>query len=257
MASSILAMIGISAEVWKTIPQEDRDRISQAVKTGSIDAAKKILRTLGYGNPASEIIEPIEGKRQRTTVNLLQTDVDALSEIAESKDLTKTHIIDTALSLAMSKFNETTTIDQMLKQTNNFWFNRDLDIVKQILPPEQAKTLTPHQKAYLYVNLRDSTDRQKVFEALDLLNDLDQINAMNLILEKASKFQDGQLLGYNINIIANEIRAKITPLQRKYCQFKLGSENLAKLEALTVDKFPKPAIFKEKESKSPEIELVE
>jgi hypothetical protein len=65
MASSILTVLGISAEAWRSIPQEDKDRITQAVKAGSIDAAKNIAQTslatlevtkrmLGIGNPHSK-----------------------------------------------------------------------------------------------------------------------------------------------------------------------------------------------------------
>lgn len=179
-----------------------------------------------------EIIEPTEGRVQ-TSLRLLKKHVVGLSEIAEGKGLNKTEIMDEALTIALGQLNDVTQIDKMLKKTSNFWFNRDLDHVKSLLPIEKAKDLTPYQIAYLCINLKDPSDRARVFEALDLTEKLDEINAMNLILEKASKFQDGKLLGYNLNILANEIRAKITLLQDKYLHLKLGSKSVKQLEERT------------------------
>lgn len=208
----------------------------------------------------TEIIEPTEGKRLPTTLKLLKSHVDGLSEIADARDLTKTAIIDEALSIAISKFNDTTFIDQMLRETSNFWFNRDLERVKQLMPIEKAKSLSPYQKAYLNFKLKDRADRQRVFEALSLVTELDQINTMNVVLEKASKLQDGKLLGFNVNRIAHEIRAKLTPLQVQYLRMKLGSESINKLQQLTINRFPKIEIFKEKSteetSMNPAVETI-
>jgi hypothetical protein len=207
---------------------------------------------------SENLIEPTEGKRLRTTLSLLKTHVDGLSEIADARNpaMTKTAIMDEALSLALSKFNDTTFIDQMLMQTNDFWFNRDLERVKQIISIEKAKTLTPYQKAYLHFKLKDPADRQRVFEVLGLVTELDQINTMNDILEKASKFKYGKLLGYNFNKIAHDIRAKLTPLQVKYLTLKLGSETIEKLKIYTLNKFPKSDIFSKEETMNPDIETV-
>jgi hypothetical protein len=192
-----------------------------------------------------EIAEPTEGKRIRTTLNLLRTQIEELSEIADAKNLTKTAIIDEALSIALSKLNDTTQIDQAIASSNSFWFNRDLERVKQILPPEEAKKLSPHHKVHLYSKLKDAIDQQHVFEALGLITDLDEINTINAMLEKASKFQDGRLLGYNLNMLAHNIRAKLTLLQEIYLAFKLGMEAMNKLRQLATDKFPKLQIFTE------------
>ena len=206
----------------------------------------------------TEIIEPTEGKRLPTCLKLLKSHVDGLSEIADARGLTKTAIIDQALSVAISNFNDTTFIDQMLAETKNFWFTRDLERVKQLMPLEKAKNLSPYQKAYLNFKLKDLADRQRVFEALSLVTELDQISTMNAVLEKASKLQDGRLLGFNINKIAHEIRAKLTPLQVQYLTLKLGSETIEKLQQLTINKFPKIEIFKatEESPMNPAVETI-
>jgi hypothetical protein len=210
----------------------------------------------------TEIVEPAEGKRLRTSLNLLKTHVDGLSEIADARNptVTKTAIMDEALSIALSKFNDTTFIDQMVAETNDFWFNRNLERVKQLMPIEKAKNLSPYQKAYLNFKLKDSADRQRTFEALGLVTELDQITTMNEFLEKASKFKDGKLLGFNINQIAHEIRAKLTPLQVQYLTMKLGLESINKLRQLTISKFPKIEIFTEKSteetSMNPAVETI-
>lgn len=205
----------------------------------------------------TELIEPTEEKRVRTSLNLLKTHVDGLSEVADARNppKTKTAIMDEALSIALGKFNEIAFIDQMLAETGNFFFNRDLERVKRTIPIEKVKTLTPYQKAYLHFKLKDPADRQRVFEALGLVTELDQINTMNEMLEKASKFKDGKLLGYNFNKIAHEIRAKLTPIQVKYLTLKLGSETIEKLKQFTLNKFPKTDIFKE-ETMNPSIETI-
>ena len=197
----------------------------------------------------TEIVEPTEGKRIRTSLNLLMTQVDALSEIADAKNLTKTAIIDEALSIALSKFNDTTQIDQAIACSNSFWFSRDLERVKQSLPYEEAKKLSPSQKVYLYSKLKDAADQQRVFEALGLITDLDEINTINMMLQKVSKFQDGRLLGYNLPMLSQSIRAKLTPLQEKYLASKLGTESMNKLKQHINDKFSKSTIFEETQQK--------
>ena len=195
--------------------------------------------------PETEIAEPTEGKRLRTTLNLLKTQVDALSEIADAKNLTKTAIIDEALSIALSKLNDTTQIDQAIASSNSFWFSRDLERIKQSLPSEEAKKLSPQQKVYLYSKLKDVADQLRVFEALGLITDLDEINTINMLLEKVSKFQDGRLLGYNLPMLSQNIRAKLTPLQEKYLSSKLGIGSMNKLKQHIIGKFPKSKIFGE------------
>jgi hypothetical protein len=207
----------------------------------------------------TEIVEPTEGKRMRTSFNILTTQVDALAEIAEAKNLTKTALIDEALATYLSEVNKTTKIDGMLATTNSFLFSRDLERVKELLSPDEAKKLLPPQKVYLYSKLKDVTDRQRVFEALGLITDLDEINTINMLLEKASKFKDGKLLGYNLNMLAHHIRAKLTPLQEKHLALKLGTDSIKKLKRHIIDKFPQPQIFKNMEktsSENPTLETV-
>lgn len=205
----------------------------------------------------TEIAEPTEGKRMRTSFNILTTQVDALSEIADAKNLTKTTLIDEALTTYLSEVNKTTKIDEMLATTNSFLFSRDLERVKEFLSPDEAKKLLPPQKVYLYTKLKDVTDRQRVFEALGLITSLDEINTMNAMLEKVSKFQDGRLLGFNLNMLAHNIRAKLTPLQEKYLALKLGTASINKLKQHIINKFPQPQIFKDMEKPSSENPAVE
>jgi hypothetical protein len=189
-------------------------------------------------NSKPEITRPIEGKRIRTSLNLQQIHVDGLSKIAKFQNKTLTAIIDKALTIALSDFNKTTDIDTTLRETNGYIFSRDLDRVTRFLSIEMAKTLIPYQRAYLYCNLKDLADRQRVFKALALDASMQEIDAMNVVLDKAANFNGEQFLGYNVYTIANELRAPMTILQLEYLTLKLGSEAIAKLRERISEKFP-------------------
>lgn len=197
-----------------------------------------------------EFAMPTEGKRLHTSLNLLISQADALSEIAEAKNMSKTSIIDEAIRTFLSKENETTKIDQMLSSTDGYWFERNLEQVTKLLPPDDAKKLLPKQKVHLYLKLKNDADRQRVFEALGLTTDLDEINTVNDWLKEVSKIQDGKLRGYNLNSLAHKVRAKLTPLQEKYLGAKLGKDSMEKLSQHINDKMPKAQIFKDNTEKS-------
>lgn len=184
------------------------------------------------------LVEPIESRRLRTTLNLRKIHVDGLSKIAKDQKTTLTAMMDKALTIALSTFNNTSDIDRILRETNGYIFNRDLNRVTTFLSVEKAKDLTPYQKAYLYCNLKDIADRQRVFAALALDASLQEIDALNVILEKASRFKGEQFIGYNTYTIANEIRAPLTVLQLEYLQLKLGNEVIAKIQERIPEKFP-------------------
>jgi hypothetical protein len=197
-----------------------------------------------------ELIEPVEDKRIRTTLNLRKTHVDGLSKISNHQRTTLTAIMDKALTCALSVFNSTSNIDAMLSQTSGYIFNRDLARVLSILPIEKAKDMTPYQKAYLYCKLRDMADRQRVFTTLRLVAPIEEIDAINAVLDKAARFNGEQCIGYNIHTLANEIRAGLTVLQLEYLQLKLGSEAIAKLQQRIPERFPDLSNSKEIDKKA-------
>lgn len=185
-----------------------------------------------------ETVKPIESKRIRTSLNLQQIHVDGLSKIAKDQKITLTAMMDKALTTALSVFNDTSDIDRMLRETNGYIFNRDLYQVTKFIPAENAKNFPPYKKAYLYCNLKDAADRQRVFNHLALDAPLQEIDAINIILDKAARFNGDQFIGYNVHEIANELRAPMTILQFEYLQLKLGNEAIAKLQERIPDKFP-------------------
>lgn len=192
---------------------------------------------------SEKVIAPIEEKRFKTTVNLKQINVDELDKIAVAKGMTQTAIIDEAISVAISKFNDTTSIDKMLVETNGFLFNRDLNRVLQMLPVEVVKKLSPSQLAYLYVGLKDSADRQRVFSAISLVNALDDINEVNRCLEAASKFIEGKLTGYNLSTLANQLKAVLSPLQKEYLLKKIGQTAFDALKEKRQEIFVEKSVF--------------
>lgn len=198
-------------------------------------------------NLEKNLVPPIEEKRVRTTLNLSKTNIDGLSKIATAKKVTLTAMMDEAISTALSVFNDTTLIDRMLRETNGYIFNRDLDAVKQKLNGDIIQKLTPFQKAYLYTHLKDANDALRVFEALGFSEDLDEINVVNSILEKASKFRDQQFIGYSIPMLANETKAALSVLQAEYLQAKIGIEAIAKLKEWRPDLFQAESAFIEGE----------
>jgi hypothetical protein len=200
-------------------------------------------------NTHDGVIQPAEIKRTRTTVILPQPTLDAASKIGVDQKLSQTAIVAEALSDWVVKKTDTAAIDSMLKETSGFWFERDLSRVLALLPLEQAKNLTAPQKTFLYQNLKDTADRDRVFSALNLCDDLDDINSMNELLEKVSIFQGDQLIGYNAGSLANNVRAKIlTAIQAEYLSVKIGSEAFEKFKARRPDLFPEINVFKDEDA---------
>lgn len=202
------------------------------------------------------VIPPIEEKRVKTTVNLKQTHVEELNKIAIAKGLTQTAIIDEAISAALSEFNDTTVIDKMLVDTNGFLFNRDVEQVKKLLPVEMAKKFSPSQIAYLYLNSKDSTDRQRLFNALSLANAHDEINETNRWLEVSSKFENGRFMGYNFSTLVNQPKAKLTPLQKEYLLRKIGQKAFEAMKEYRQDIFIEKSVFAT-QTPQPQVEVEE
>jgi hypothetical protein len=206
---------------------------------------------------SEKVIAPIEEKRLKTTVNLKQTHVDGLNKIAVAKGMTQTAIIDEALSIALSQFNDTAFIDKMFAETNGFIFNRDLERVTQMLSADVAKKLSPVQIAYLYVGLKDSADRQRVFSVLALNRAVDEIDEVNRCLEIASKFTDGKLTGYNMSTLANQLKAKLSPLQKEYLFKKIGQSAFDELKEKRQDIFAEKTVFCKQQSPASYLEETE
>jgi hypothetical protein len=97
-------------------------------------------------NSKTEITQPIEGKRMRTSLNLQQIHIDGLSKIAKDQKITLTAMMDKALTIALSVFNNTSEIDLMLRETNGYIFKRDLERVKGYLSTLMKKGMTPIKK---------------------------------------------------------------------------------------------------------------
>lgn len=188
-------------------------------------------------------IKPTETQRVRTTLNLRKTDVDGISKFAAERGATQTAIMDTVLDIALAELRNTKKIDQMLKDTNGFIFERDLAVVQRFLPPEEVKPLSAFQKAYLWFKLKDQKDRERVFDALGLTEEINEINVVSAILENASIFKDGIHVGYSTPKLANEMRAKLSPIQMEFLNLKIGNEAFAKLKEKRPDLFPEVNVF--------------
>ncbi len=199
----------------------------------------------------AEVAELMEGKRSHTSLNLKTVNVDALSEIAKDKNLSKTAMLDDALETAIRVYNNTQAIDHMVAETSDHWFDIDLDKVKRLLP--EPKKLTAYQRAYLYTKLRNE-DKTPVFKALGLEADLEEFDLINKFLETSRKVEDGKVTGFKIRMLANEIRTELTNLQVKYLQLTVGVDATEKVKKITRDKFPKNDAFNEA---PPEPEAVE
>jgi hypothetical protein len=217
------------------------------------------VATMEKTKTSEELTAPVEERRLRTSFNIRVRHADALSKIADAKGLTKTDIIDDALETEISKFYDTTAIDNMLNATNGFWFHRDLEKVKACLSQEKIK-LIPYKIAYLYCKLRNLADAQEVFNAAGLSKEMEDIDAVNMILDKAARISpDGHLEGYKLAVVANGINMKLSQLQEEYLTLKLGKEAIEKIKQRTIDKFPKSKIFTESSqepSENPALETI-
>lgn len=186
-------------------------------------------------------IKPTENRRVKTSFNLLKIKLDAASKICTEIAITQTAAIDEALSDWIAKMTNTTDIDNAIAKTNNYIFQRDLEILKSHLPKTKIEKFSAFQIAHIYSKLKDNDDRIRSFEALGLTDQLKQMDAMNRELEKASIFKDSTFKGYNSFTLANELRAELTPLQQEYLNFKIGNDAYEALKKQRPNIFPKTA----------------
>ncbi|MGE5574535.1 MAG: hypothetical protein ACM3UL_00215 [Ignavibacteria bacterium] len=186
----------------------------------------------------TNLVAPIEEQFVRTTLNIQKSLMEGISRIGASKNLTLTVMTNEALKDYCAKMNNVQQIENMIRETNGFWFERDLSQVTKLLPIEVAKAMLPYQIAYLYCNLKDTADRERIFAALKLSDQLQQINAYNGLLQKVSQFDGEKLKGYNVYQLALDIRAKLTPLQCEYLTLKIGSDSMETLRQRRPDIFP-------------------
>lgn len=189
-----------------------------------------------------EQIKPTEGRREKTSLNLLKINSDSLSKIANERKITQTMAVDEAISEWVAKATNTTDIDSMIKETNGFLFERDLSVVKAMLANKVNK-FGAYQIAHLYRKLKDKDDRVRVFQALGLVEPLKAIDEVNRILEKASDFNGSNFKGYVYFTLANEIRAELTHVQAEYLNMKIGIEAFEKLKERRPNIFPKLTCF--------------
>ncbi len=207
-----------------------------------------MLRTNRNGIQNDLTAPPLEEISVRTTLNIQKSNMESLTRIGAFKNITLTTMLNEALKDYCAKMNNVQHIDNVIRETNGFWFERDLAYVLKLLPIEKAKSLLPYQKAYLYCNLKDTSDRNRVFTTLKLGDELRQINAYNEILQKASEFDGENLKGYNIYQLAIDIKAQMTELQYEYLRLKIGHEAILKLEQLNPNVFPKVILPEENET---------
>lgn len=200
-------------------------------------------------NKELETVAPTENRRMKSSLNMLQITNEGLAEIGLAQKLTLTAMIDEACADYIAKKNNTSQIDTMVKETNGFWFERDLDRVKALLPIDSVKRLLPYQIACLCFSLKDQKDRERTFGALNLSEELQIIDGMNRELEKASIIQNGELKGYNLHLLSHELKAKLLPLESAYLKLKIGKDAFAKLQERRPDLCPKPTITNESDKK--------
>ncbi|MGD6851106.1 MAG: hypothetical protein ACQCN6_03500 [Candidatus Bathyarchaeia archaeon] len=167
---------------------------------------------------------PIEEQSVRTTLNIKKSNLEGLTRIGASKHLTLTAMTNEALKDFCAKMNNVQKIDYMISETNGYWSTRDLNRVLKLLPIETVKAMIPYQIASLYRRLRDNQDRERVFIALALTDELQQINALNDAIQKASIFEGEKLQSCNIYKLAIELKAKLTPLQLDYLTIVFGKD---------------------------------
>lgn len=192
----------------------------------------------------NEFADLVSGKRMRTSLNLLVSNLDVLSVVAREQGLNKTEVIDKALKIASGEFKNTTRINNAIAQTNDYWFERDLEKFKTTVG--DTKELIAYQIAHLYVNLKDAEDRRRVFEALGLSEALDGLDAMKDVLEPARKLNgDGAVIGFNIPKLANGIAIVLTDLQECFLQLIIGTDAVDKIKKLRPEKFSKRELFTE------------
>ena len=196
----------------------------------------------------NEITKPTEEARVRTTVSLRKTDADFLSKIAVDGKMTQNAVMDKALKIALADLTNTAEIERMLKETGSFIFERSQERMLDLLPCEKAKEMSAFQKAYLAFKLRDRKDRERVFSIYGLTEDLNEVNDIDIILEKAAIFKDEQLVGYSAPRLANEIRAKLPLIQAEYLNLKIGNEAFTRLKERRPDLFPDLNLFVEEEA---------
>lgn len=186
-----------------------------------------------------DLAEPIGQQRIRTTNDFKKTHLEGLSKIATAKNVTRIAVLDEAFDTYLGIINDVADIDQLIAKTKDYWVERNLDIVKEKLPVDKCKTMVPFKKAYLFTKLKDETDRLRVFTALDLCKEFDELKLVNGILEKAAnRNKDGSLNGYSLPQIANEIRLELSLIQVEFLQLVLGQKVVDALRTRAKGKFP-------------------
>ncbi len=202
-------------------------------------------------------IKSIEGKREKTSLNLLTYHLDSLSKLANERKVTMTAIMDEATADVLAKYRNTADIDRMLQETSNYLFERDISRVKDMLG-DKAEKFSAYQIIHLWNKLKDTVDRTRTFEALLLIDALKALEEANRILENASIVRDSQFKGYNEFRIGNDLKAVQTPLQIEYISSKIGAVAFAKLQTQRPNIFPKPtALTDEKEQANVKIDEAE
>jgi hypothetical protein len=194
-SNTILTTLGISAEVWRSIPQEDKERIIQAVKVGSIDVAKKIAqislgavevtkRMLAIGNPHSkgmlkEVVEKVAKKGVSQFLwdwkfNIRDVALSLEFRALKGEDLWVSEVLEIVLSpfrehVKRQGFDEATVdgdlkflaekigvpIDKIRKQFYVFEFGKPEKVEPAKAPQKVEPTRTPETKG-------ESTEKEEI-----------------------------------------------------------------------------------------------
>ncbi len=97
----------------------------------------------------TNLVAPIEEQFVRTTLNVQKSVMEGVTRIGAAKNLTLTTMTNEALKDYCAKMNNVQQIETMIRETNHFWFERDLSQVIKLLPVEAANAMLPYQTAYL------------------------------------------------------------------------------------------------------------
>ncbi len=68
----------------------------------------------------------MEELSERTTLKIRKSNLEAITRIGAFKNLTLTTMVNEALKDYSAKMNNVQQIDSMIRETNGFWFERDL-----------------------------------------------------------------------------------------------------------------------------------
>lgn len=192
-------------------------------------------------------VEPIGEQRLPSTNNFKKRHLEEFAKEAKARNVPRIDLMDEAFDDHFRKVNDTADIDRMDAETHGYWIERDLEVVKRILPIEICKTMPPYKKAYLYSKLRDATDRKRTFEALGLTKDWEELNLTASILDKAAnRNKDGTIANYSLLQVANEIRIELSQIQIEHLQIVLGQKSVEAIRERAKGKFPELQLDEEK-----------